>query len=583
MIINSKLQAHFKPESDGKVPMFKKNAKHLQTDIFGIQNTMPEELMKHAVKSEEYYFYHLIYCHIDEDIFSILYSDKKSRPNAPVNSMVAALFLQNRRTWTYDELLQNIRFNLLVRMALGLDDLTSMPFCQATLFNFQNRLNEHFIKTGENLLEQVFDLLTDKQLKTLKLKTNIQRIDSTFAASNIRKYSRLQLLIEMIIRIHRILSEEDKTRFSDQFASYVKKTSGQYLYHLKASDLPHELEKMGALYAWIDRNLKPAYCEFAIFQIFERIYREHFTITEEKVNVKSSDTLDSGSLQSMDDLDATYRDKNGKKSKGQVLTVAETAHPENPINLITDVSIFPNNKDDSRILNERMDRLKEKTPDLDELHMDGAYGSAGNDRKFQNHKITPIQSHMRGQKASLPVEIELKDENQYIVSCPYQQIVAGKSRKRFKAEFLLTLCNGCENASICPALLMKKHRTYYFTHEDYLRKKRFQSRASIPKDRLKLRNNVEATIHEFTCKMPKGKLKVRGAFKTSVFAFSVAASVNFGRIYRHIHVKPDFTPALFKYVQFFKERFFIIFIPRNIIVRISCLSHEFTLCKNFGS
>ena len=137
--------------------MFKKNTQHFQSDMFGIQNTMPDELMKHAVKSEEYHFYNLIFCHIDEDIFLLLYSDKKSRPNAPVNAMVAALFLQNRRTWTYDELFQNIRFNLLVRMALGLDDLTSMPFCPATLFNFQNRLSDHYVKTGENLLEQVFD------------------------------------------------------------------------------------------------------------------------------------------------------------------------------------------------------------------------------------------------------------------------------------------------------------------------------------------------------------------------------------------------------------------------------------------
>ena len=77
--------------------MFKKNSKHIQRDIFGMQNTMPEELKKRAVKSEEYNFYHIIFCNIKEKIFSVLYSNKKSRPNAPINSMVAALLLQNRR------------------------------------------------------------------------------------------------------------------------------------------------------------------------------------------------------------------------------------------------------------------------------------------------------------------------------------------------------------------------------------------------------------------------------------------------------------------------------------------------------
>lgn len=557
--INSKLVAQLHPDYNTEsVPMFKKNAKHLQSDMFGLQNTMPEELMKYAVKSEEYHFYNLIFCHIDEDIFSLLYSDKKSRPNAPVNSMVAALFLQNRRAWTYDELFQNMRFNLLARMALGLDDLTSMPFCSATLFNFQNRLNDHFVKTGENLLEQVFDRLTEKQLKTLKLKTNIQRTDSTFAASNIRNYSRLQLLIEMIIRIYRVLSEKDKKRFSKQFEVYVKNTSGQYIYQLKSSELPHELEKIGALYLWIDQNVKPAYQALAIFKTFERVYHEHFTVSKEKVDVKSRDDLHSGCLQSPDDLDATYRDKKGKKSKGQSLNVVETAHLENSINLITDVSISPNNKDDSRILNERIDRIKEITPDLDELHMDGAYGSSDNDQKFEEHKIAPVQSDMRGQEAAVPIAIEQRDETQYTVSCPCQQVSAGKSRKRFKAEFDLTLCKGCEKYSVCSTIMMKKYRTYYFTHDDYLRKKRFKLRASIPPDHLKLRNNVEATIHEFTCKMPKGKLKVRGAFKASIFAFSVAVSVNFGRIYRYYQANPDIALALFKHFQFFKERFLVL-------------------------
>lgn len=545
--------------------MFKKNTKHLQSDIFGMRNTMPATLKKHAVNSEEYHFYNIIFCNIKEKIFSVLYSGKKSRPNSPINSLVAALLLQNRRVWTYDELFQNIRFNLLVRMALGLDDLVTMPFCPATLFNFQNRLNDHFIRTGENLLEQVFDQLTEKQSKALKLKTNIQRTDSTFAASNIRNYSRLQLLVEMIIRIYRVLSESDKERFREHFNSYVKKTSGQYIYKLKASDIPHELEKIAQLYFWIDRNIKPAYSELSIFKTFERVYGEHFTELEETIEVKSREDLHSRCLQSPDDLDATYREKNGKKSKGQSINVVETANPENPINLITDVSVNPNNKDDSKILNERIDRLKEKTPELDELHSDGAYGSSDNDHKFEEHNITPVQSDLRGPTQAVPIEIDQTGEDEYIVSCPYQKVSSKKSRKRLKAEFDLAACQRCDKQDICSSIQMKKCRTIYFTRDDYLRKKRLKQRASIPADRLKLRNNVEATINEFVCKMPKDKLKVRGAFKTSIFAFSVAMSINFGRIYRYIQDNPDIAASLItKIVDYFKERFTQSVISRKI-------------------
>ena len=49
-------------------------------------------------------------------------------------------------------------------------------FCEATFFNFQNRILNHFVKTGENLLESVFDGLTEEHLKQVKIKTDIKEV-----------------------------------------------------------------------------------------------------------------------------------------------------------------------------------------------------------------------------------------------------------------------------------------------------------------------------------------------------------------------------------------------------------------------
>ena len=301
--------------------MFKKNIDHTQADIFGLYNTLPDNMKKKVKKSEHYTFYKLIFCNIKEALSSKLYSDKKSRPNAPINAMFASLILMHRYNWTYEQLFEHIQFHILVKIALELDSIDEMPFCPATLFNFQNRLAKHFIQTGENLLEQVFDQLTEKQLKTLKLKTSIQRTDSFAAASNIRNYSRLQLLVELVIRIYRILSDKDKKRFLQHFGPYINKTSGQYIYPLQTSDIPHEIEKIGHLYRWIAQNLKHSYAEYDIFKTFERVYAEHFTIVHEKIEVKSNNQLTSGSVQSPDDLphvgrrggraDASRRDPRG--------------------------------------------------------------------------------------------------------------------------------------------------------------------------------------------------------------------------------------------------------------------------------
>ncbi len=285
--------------------------------------------------------------------------------------------------------------------------------------------------------------------------------------------------------------------------------------------------------------MKARYSDDPVFRIFERVYKEHFTVEHDRITVKKPDELTSDSLQSPDDIDATYRNKNGKDSKGQSINVFETAHPENPVNLINDVSVQANNVNEDKVLHERIDTVKNKTPDIDELHFDGAYGSSGNDKKFEELHITPVQTGIKGRPSSVEIDIDRINENHYIVSCPCQRVHSQPSRKREKACFDLRTCSACAFSSECPAIPTKKGRVYYFTRADYLKKKRLNQINNIPVSRRKLRNNVEATVAEFTRKMPQKKLKVRGYFRTTVFAYTAAMAINFGRIFRYGTILPE--------------------------------------------
>lgn len=69
--------------------------------------------------------------------------------------------------------------------------------------------------------------------------------------------------------------------------------------------------------------------------------------------------------------------------------------------MITDISVNPNNVDDSQILNERIDQIKEKNPELSELHKDGDYGSEENDNKFEELEITQITTAVRGRESEI--------------------------------------------------------------------------------------------------------------------------------------------------------------------------------------
>jgi len=66
------------------------NLRHMAPDLFGIQNTLPEPMIEQSRKSEDYHFYKIMFSHIKEKLFKVLYSEKRIRPKARINAMVSA-------------------------------------------------------------------------------------------------------------------------------------------------------------------------------------------------------------------------------------------------------------------------------------------------------------------------------------------------------------------------------------------------------------------------------------------------------------------------------------------------------------
>lgn len=548
--------------------MFRENDEHIQCDLFGFEMGFDEQKSKSFKESAEFIFYENIFCNIREEDFSVLYDEEHGRPNAPVNCMVAALMLMTANEWTYEELKSNIDFNLLSRKAIGLQDINETPFALSTLFYFQNKILDHYIAMGINLLEKVYDYLTEEQKKKLKVKTDIQRMDSFMVMTNIRNYSRLQLIIEGIIRFHRILKGKDGKEFIEKYGEYVKQSSGQYIYRLQKKDISHEIEKIGILYSKIIEKYGKKYSESLEFSILTRIFSEHFSLNGEKVEVIPNEQIKGGTLQSPDDIEATYRNKNGQKSKGYSICVAETANPDNQLNLITDINVRANNVDDSEMLNERLEIIKEKAPDLDEFHTDGGFGSEANDIIMEKLGINHVQTAVKGCGTYEIIDIKKrKNGKDYYVECPYQKQKAAITKEKYKATFDNSQCMNCELKNNCPTIVQKDGRGYYFNHADYLRLKRINNIKKLPRKRRSLRANVEATAMEFENKLTDGKLKTRGYFKALVFAFASAMMINFGRIYRYIMdryknegilmSKIDFLLKFYEFIINFIENLFI--------------------------
>ena len=303
-----------------------------------------------------------------------------------------------------------------------------------------------------------------------------------------------------------------------------------------------------------------------------------FALGDTYALVTPTKELGSDIVQSPDDLDATYRKKGNVESRGYSINITETSHPENQLNLLTDVYVEKNNVDDSTILNSRLDEIHSKTPDLEELHTDGGYGSENNDKKMQDLNITQVQTAVRGRIAKLSFDIELNPDGSYNVICDNQCVAAKETKKRLKASFDLSICENCPFAPDCPAKKMKKYRVYYFTKADYLQKKRQANYKNIPTERKSLRPNVEASVREFKRRMPDKKLKVRGLFKTRLFAYTTAIAINFGRICRYMYKIPDGGNFLHYFVKYLA--FFLVFI-KMFVIDSRFLLNNYSFCLRY--
>ena len=332
------------------------------------------------------------------------------------------------------------------------------------------------------------------------------------------------------------------------------------------------MSEIGTFYHLLYETFRSNYKDKKVFQLFERVYKEHFKIVENKIEIIPSTDMNSNILQSPDDVDATYRKKRQQKSQGYSINIVETASLEAPLHIITDVSVASNNVDDSKILNNRLDKIKEQMPELSELHTDGGYGSKENDQKMKELEITHIQAAVKGRKAKVDMRIEPINDTSYSVICPHQEVVSTLTKRGYKACFDLSICNKCSLLEDCQSHKQKHCRVFYFDKSIVLSKHRHKNINQIPVERRSIRSNVEATVQEFKHRLNNGKLKVRELFRVILFALNKAISINFGRIYRLIEKNLKKYRLIFSYLSNLMKIYIKIYINLKIQGKIKYYS-----------
>lgn len=530
--------------------MFVPNDKHRQLDMFASVTALPEDELNLLEQSWAGTFYREVFCRIDEQLFAMLYSNEPSRPNVSVNVLVALEVLKASLGWSDEELIQAFYFNLQVRYAVGLRTLGDGHFELRTLYNFRHRLSQHMQQTGRNLIEQAFEHLTEEQCVAIGLKTSKMRMDSTYVASNIREYSRLQLLVEVIQRVYRMLSEVDQARYAIDFADYIRGSSGQYVYRVRSEEGESHLQRLGQLMQRLSVTLAGLYSEQPAYQMLVRVFGEHFRVADCGLRLKTGQELSASSLNSPDDVEATFRRKNQQKHLGYVANVTETCDGDNPMQLIVKVQTEANVTDDTTLLAATLSDLKNRF-EVEEIYTDGGYNNETTGQLVAELEISHIQTALRGHSAAglslHTFQIDTTDAGQpELMTCPHGQAaqVVNRPHDRFTVAFDAKQCQTCPERERCPTKQLKSKplRKLYFRAHDleiaHRRQRIEQDGDTIRRIRLVVESTIAAIKGPFRC----GKLPVRGKFRVACLLIGSAMMVNLRRIHRHLTAKPTQNP-----------------------------------------
>jgi hypothetical protein len=525
--------------------MFKENQKHRQVTIYGIVHQFSVGVMKRLDKSWAPIFRKLVFEKIDERRYAVLYSTIESRPNFPVNIWVGLEILKWLFDYTDEELLDQFHFNLLCARALGQDNLGDITLSERTIYYNRQRLLDYESKSGRNLLEEEFKAMTDKTITKLKLNTKMQRMDSTMIGSYIKQMSRLELIAQVLQNFYRDLPEAEQLRWKERLAGYIEEEADHIAYQLKRAEVEEHLQKLGGLLFELHCHYKnqPEISKLKSYQHLGRLLLEQYDIvvSPEKIQIeaKPAKEISSGSLQNPADDTATFRNKNGENYHGDILNIAETCHPDNPVQLLTDISVHTNNTADDTILIERLPQIKDRTG-VEQMITDGGYSGEKAESACQQESVTLVPTEVKGRKLAED-EIALTQfqiEANQVITCPAGQSPLNQIYKPEKdhhiVHFATAICSACSQREDCLARSGKRFFSLIYNDRQLLLSKRRQQLGEESYRTLcNLRPAVEGTVSQFKRKTRHGKLRIRLINRIRNSTILMAIGINFGRLWAY--------------------------------------------------
>ncbi len=507
--------------------MFKKSNKTKQFDMFNSPSgLLCDRESRQYDDSTAWHnkFYTEVTARVDESIFKPLYTEGRSdkrdgRPNASISMLVAMCILKEGSGCSDEQLYEQCRYNLLYRRALGMIGLDEQCPSIQTYYVFRRRLCQYEEEKGINLFDKCFKQITKEQVIDYKISGTTVRMDSKLISSNIGWYSRYEVIHATFLKEY---SKEEALQVEDQMMreqllQFLEEDAKRTVYKTDSGSINQRLHTLGVA---IDYIL--THCRQEEKHLLRRVFSEQYEKDEDTqtVTVREKKLISAKSLQNPHDEDAQYRGKNGKKTKGYSTNITETTDEEDKPNIITDVSIKGAGAADNDFLEDAIKNTAEVTGNkVTAVHADGAYQSEEN-RKLAADEEQGFEFIANGIQGKPPrFELNLSGDGVLEVTDKNTgEITIAQPVKDGQWKIKTTDKNG--------NLVWR-----YFTTEHIEKARTRQEIKSIPYEKRRKRNNVEATIFQYCFHTRNNKTRYRGLFKHTLQAIARCAWINMRRLF----------------------------------------------------
>jgi hypothetical protein len=492
-------------------------------------NSLTDREKRMLEKSWAARFSKIVFPAINEDRFSVLYSDNPaSRPNTPVNVVIGSLLLKEMFGLTDEELMEEVTFNIQYQYALRTTSFEEQPLSDRTLSRFREKVyNYAETHDGLDLIQEEMRDLADQYAKFMKLSRGVERMDSMMVSSSCRRMSRLSH-IYMTVRGMAEAVKKAGGDLPEEYRKYLKDSESEDIgYRLKGDEIIAKMDEVLRDAASLLEFCRADYSDTGEYRRLKRMIDDQSKVVcGERIAKDGSEILPT-SMQNPSDEDATYRKKGKVGSVGYSLNLEE-ACSENG-NLVMDYDYKTNRHTDVEFARDVLEKLPDENG-IDVIITDGAYGSSENLELAEKKGVKLAATTLvGGTEDNFEAQFEIDEESNTIIRCPAgfapQDSTYNEKKDMYRAHYDKETCENCPHCDRCPGIFLKKRALIRFSKTARIRAQYFDKiNTEEYKQYARLRNGVEGVPSVLRRRYGVDRMPVRGLLRSKIWiGFKIGA------------------------------------------------------------